>query len=387
MRSRLLGAAAACGLAFAVAACDGAIPKHELPLGFAIKREMDLKGMSPTDPILMRIFKEESKLEVWKKDRSGKFSKLKSYDICKWSGELGPKHKEGDKQAPEGFYHVTPGLMNPNSSYHLSFNLGYPNRFDQSHGRTGAHLMVHGDCLSAGCYAMEDDQIEEIYALAREAFKGGQQSFQVQALPFRMTPENLARHRNSPYAPFWRNLKEGNDHFEVTAEAPQVGVCGRQYVFNANNADLDPQAACPALDVPEAIRTAVAQKQQRDDQKLQVAIAQLESGVIPAQTNVQIAQGGNTVAPAASNGGSGASLMSRIPTFRIPGLGSQRQAPQASPVATTASSVTGYTASVDSVGITDPFAVFDMFVTVDTRTMPKVIAGGRQPFENPARID
>ncbi len=125
------------------------------------------------------------------------------------------------------------GLMNPRSSYYLAFNMGFPNQFDRSYGRTGSHLMVHGDCSSRGCYAMTDEAIAEVYALAREALQAGQDSFQVQAYPFRMTPRNLARHRNNPNMAFWKNLKEGYDHFEVTRQEPQVDVCERRYVFNA----------------------------------------------------------------------------------------------------------------------------------------------------------
>jgi murein L,D-transpeptidase YafK len=104
-----------------------------------------------------------------------------------------PKFQQGDRQAPEGFYAITPDLMNPNSSAYLAINTGFPNAFDQANGRTGQFLMIHGDCSSAGCYAMTDEQIAEIYALAREAFFGGQRSFQVQAYPFRMIPLNMAR--------------------------------------------------------------------------------------------------------------------------------------------------------------------------------------------------
>jgi murein L,D-transpeptidase YafK len=123
--------------------------------------------------------------------------------------------------------------MNPNSQFYLSFNMGYPNAYDKAWGRTGAHLMVHGDCSSRGCYAMTDDQIGEIYALARESFFGGQRAFQVQALPFRMTPRISPSHRNNPNMPFWRMLKEGSDHFEITRQEPKVDVCEKRYVFNA----------------------------------------------------------------------------------------------------------------------------------------------------------
>ena len=128
------------------------------------------KKMSKHSPILVRIFKEEAELEVWKQDTTGRFQILKIYPICRWSGDLGPKLYEGDRQAPEGFYTVTPELMNPNSSFHLAINIGFPNSFDKANNRDGSLLMIHGDCLSSGCYAMTDEQISEIYSLARDSF-------------------------------------------------------------------------------------------------------------------------------------------------------------------------------------------------------------------------
>ena len=165
----------------------------------------------------IRLFKQEAELEVWKQDRSGHFALLKTYPICRWSGDLGPKVREGDRQAPEGFYSITPAQMNPQSAYYLSFNTGYPNAYDRALGHTGSELMVHGDCSSRGCYAMTDEQIAEIYSLGRESFFGGQKSFQLQAYPFRMTPLNMAKHRNNPNMPFWKMIKEGYDHFESDA--------------------------------------------------------------------------------------------------------------------------------------------------------------------------
>ncbi|MBI3435887.1 MAG: hypothetical protein HY056_12555, partial [Proteobacteria bacterium] len=221
-----------------------------------------------------------AELELWKQDGSGRFSILKTYPVCRWSGELGHKIKEGDRQAPEGFYNITAGQMNPNSQYYLSFNLGYPNTFDKAHERTGAHLMVHGDCSSRGCYAMTDEQMGEIYSLARESFFGGQRSFQVQAYPFRMTPLNMARHRNSPHIAFWRMIKEGNDHFELSRQEPKVDVCEKRYVFNAEN-PLDPTAAlkfnpkghCPTYQVPFDLAQAVKEKQQQDNAKYAELVA------------------------------------------------------------------------------------------------------------------
>jgi murein L,D-transpeptidase YafK len=236
---RLFLASAAITAAVVIAGCDSEkIPnisgRHMQPLSEATLAELDTKNMAKESPILIRIFKEESELELWKVDKSGRFALLQSYPICRWSGDLGPKVQEGDRQAPEGFYTITPELMNPTSYYHLAINTGFPNAYDRVNGRTGASLMIHGDCASVGCYAMTDEQIAEIYSLAREAFFGGQRSFQIQAYPFRMNPLNMARHRNSPHLAFWKVLKEGHDHFEVTRKEPKVAVCDKQYVFDAN---------------------------------------------------------------------------------------------------------------------------------------------------------
>ncbi|MES0812842.1 murein L,D-transpeptidase family protein [Roseibium sp. SCPC15] len=259
----------------------GAGPKHLRPVSSSLKRKMTDMNMSSTSPIMIRIFKEESELEVWKQTRSGKFKLLDEFEICKWSGKLGPKFKEGDRQAPEGFYEITPALMNPNSSYHLAFNLGYPNKYDRSHGRTGSHLMVHGACSSRGCYAMTDEQVQDIYALARDSFKGGQRSFQVQAYPFRMTPENMARHRDNEHLAYWKMLKTGYDHFEVTKTPPKVSVCEKKYVFDAttlvDGVPFRASAKCPDYQVSPRIATAVASKQRKDNEKFQQLAARFDA--------------------------------------------------------------------------------------------------------------
>jgi murein L,D-transpeptidase YafK len=278
--ARTLLASAAIACAFALAGCetDGVSPavtaKAMAPLSGDMMTLLEQKNMPKESPILVRIFKEEAELEVWKQDASGQYALLKTYPICRWSGELGPKVKQGDRQAPEGFYSIAPGQMNPNSAWYLSFNLGFPNAYDRANDRTGQFLMVHGDCSSAGCYAMTDEQMGEIYALGREAFLGGQKAFQVQAYPFHMTARNMARHRNNPAMPFWRMLKEGNDHFEATRQEPKVSVCEKRYVFDAETSSrFDPRAKCPVFQVPSEIATPVAAKQQRDEQEFATLVA------------------------------------------------------------------------------------------------------------------
>jgi len=270
-------------IAVAIAGCQpdelGSGPKHMRPLSAEMKGRINDLGMQISSPIMVRIFKDEDTLEVWKQKRNGRYALLKTYAICKWSGKLGPKVKEGDRQAPEGFYTIYPAQMNPNSDYHLSFNLGFPNPYDRALGRTGSHLMVHGACSSRGCYAMEDAQIQEIYSLARDSFRGGQRAFQVQAFPFRMTPENMAKYADNTHMSFWKMLKDGYDHFEVSKIPPKVDYCGRRYVFNAmsenEQSSFNASAACPSYKVPEDLAIAVASKQKQDNAKTEQLVAEL----------------------------------------------------------------------------------------------------------------
>jgi murein L,D-transpeptidase YafK len=256
---------------------------------------LEQKNMPKDSPILVRIFKEESELEVWKQDTSGRYELLKVYPICRWSGDLGPKIKEGDRQAPEGFYPITPGLMNPNSSYYLAINTGFPNVYDRANNYHGDFLMIHGDCSSRGCYAMTDEQIGEIYSLARESFLGGEKEFQVQAYPFRMTPANLARHRNNPNMAFWKMLKIGNDHFMVSHLEPKVDVCEKRYVFDAQSPagsstplSFNPTGRCPAFQVNPEIAGPADEKQRNDEYQL----AQLISRDVPIAPLVTNTDGG-----------------------------------------------------------------------------------------------
>jgi murein L,D-transpeptidase YafK len=275
---RALVTAAALAAGVLLSGCNGEqlspSSKANRPIPDKLLADIETKNMDKASPMLVRLFKQEAELEVWKQDRNGKFALLKTYPICRWSGDLGPKIKEGDRQAPEGFYSITPAQMNPTSAYFLSFNMGYPNAYDKAWGRTGSQLMVHGDCSSRGCYAMTDEQISEIYALGRESFFGGQNAFQVQAYPFRMTAQNMARHRNSPHMAFWKMIKEGNDHFEVTKQEPKVDFCEKKYVFDAEKPAgssrplaFNASAQCPAYQVAPEIAEAVQDKQRQDELK------------------------------------------------------------------------------------------------------------------------
>jgi murein L,D-transpeptidase YafK len=187
-------------------------------------------GVEMGAPVYIRIFKLEHELELWVQ-KNGRYKHFATYPICLWSGRLGPKLKEGDRQAPEGFYTVDSEQLNPNSRMHRSFSLGFPNLYDQSHGRTGSFLMVHGGCASIGCYAVTDPAVDEIWRLVTAALDKGQPRFAVHAFPFRMTQTNLELRKGSKWEGFWTDLKRGYDLFERTRIPPQVGVCKGRYVF------------------------------------------------------------------------------------------------------------------------------------------------------------
>ena len=198
-----------------------------------LEAQLAARGLRYGDPVFLRIFKHERKLELWVRQASGDYVLFRNYGICTYSGALGPKLRQGDLQAPEGFYRVRLGQLNPASAYHLSFNLGYPNAYDRAWGRTGDFLMVHGSCVSIGCYAMGDDNIEEIYTLVEAALRAGQRQVEVHIFPFNFAEPPAANWRTGTWGEFWSNLQEGYDAFEQSKRPPTITVSGRRYVVAA----------------------------------------------------------------------------------------------------------------------------------------------------------
>ena len=197
-----------------------------------LNAQMKGKGLAVGNPVFIRIFKESREMEVWLENQTTKkYVHFKTYKIAAMSGRLGPKQKEGDMQAPEGFYFVNRGRMNPQSRFHLAFNVGYPNTYDKAHARTGSALMVHGNRVSIGCFAMTDYYVEEIYTLCDAALKKGQPFFRVHSFPFRMTDARMAKAKTSPWYSFWQNLYTGYKWFETNKTPPNVSVKSKKYTF------------------------------------------------------------------------------------------------------------------------------------------------------------
>ena len=305
--------AAALVAPLALAGCQGATVSSAFdditagrggkPMPVALQTLLASKGLRRSSPIMLRIFKTENVLEVWKRkgqSADGPYVLVKSYEICKYSGGLGPKFKEGDRQAPEGFYEVGRRLMNPHSKYHLAINMGYPNAYDRAHGRTGSFLMIHGACSSAGCYSMTDPYAEEIYALARDAFLAGQKRIQIQAFPFRMTPKNMAAHRDHEHFAYWRMLKQGYDHFQLTRRPPRVNACGKQYVFNmrpTGEAELPGPMAkraaapgCPPMGMEKGLATAYMTRLNAHNRTFERLVAKAEEREVRELPDVSFEQ-------------------------------------------------------------------------------------------------
>lgn len=232
------------------AAAEGNLPLAGTPDLARLSERLAEKGLKIGAPIMLRAFKSESEFEVWIRKDDGEYVLFATYPVCHWSGTLGPKLREGDKQTPEGFYTVTRRQMHHVGRWPRSLNLGFPNVFDQTQSRNGSHILVHGGCSSVGCFAMTNAVIEEIYGFAERAIAGGQTHVPVHVFPFRLTDANLEQQKESPWHSFWANLKEGFDFVEKTKRAPRISVCDTRYRFRdpapEEGAETGPLAPCGA---------------------------------------------------------------------------------------------------------------------------------------------
>ncbi|MBK4785544.1 MAG: murein L,D-transpeptidase [Pantoea sp. Pent] len=203
----------------------------------------ELKKQLLGTPVFIQIVKEERTLELYSKI-GNEYRLLDSYRICNFSGGLGPKRRQGDFKSPEGFYNVKMNQLKPDSRFYRAINTGFPNQYDRAKGYNGNYLMIHGDCVSVGCYAMTNASMDEIFTYVNAALRNGQQDVQVNIFPFRMTDSNMQRHRYSTYISFWRELQPGYAYFAKYHVPPTVNVTATgQYAVNNTPVMTTPEAA------------------------------------------------------------------------------------------------------------------------------------------------
>ena len=189
-------------------------------------KDLSLEGFQ----LFIRAFKNEKLLEVWIREKNAdQFTLLHTYDFCTSSGSLGPKRKQGDLQIPEGAYYIN--HFNPESNFYLSLGLNYPNASDKilsDQEQPGSSIYIHGNCVTIGCIPLTDDKIKEVYVMAVEARKGGQEKIPVHVFPTRLTDQGISflkkNHAGSGNIDFWENLKKVYDNFEETKKLKAVKV-------------------------------------------------------------------------------------------------------------------------------------------------------------------
>ncbi|MFN3744764.1 MAG: hypothetical protein ACK4TL_08675 [Hyphomicrobiaceae bacterium] len=274
----------------------GTLPPSSAPELSDLGARLAEKGLTEGAPILIRIFKAESVLELWMRKGSS-FVLKATYPICHWTGTLGPKLREGDKQSPEGFYTVGRRQMRHLGRWRYAFNLGFPNLHDKRLDRTGSFILVHGGCSSTGCYAMTQPVQQVIYRLAAAALRGRQDHFQVHIFPFRMTDANMAAHAESPWADFWRDLKAGYDAFEETRLPPRIGICGQRYVVAKAPIGVRTDGPLTRIDPSKAEAAAF------DTSRCGIPVVRVPEPVLAASTPTSVGNGeqaGSTYTPTAA---------------------------------------------------------------------------------------
>lgn len=180
--------------------------------------------------IYLRAFKSEKEIELWGKNKSDlKYTLIKTYDVCRTSGELGPKRKQGDLQIPEGFYHIN--RFNPQSNFYLSLGINYPNKSDRVLGnkaKLGGDIFIHGACVTVGCLPITNDLIKELYIFCVEARNNGQTNIPVTIFPSKLSAKEFAGltdkySSDSDKIGLWTDLKKGYDYFNKTNQLPTIG--------------------------------------------------------------------------------------------------------------------------------------------------------------------
>jgi len=218
---------------FPVFTMSSAVASEQAPFETGVQQQ--LLG----SPVYIQIFKQERTLELYAKVEN-KFQRVGAFRICDFSGGLGNKRREGDFKSPEGFYNIDIHHLKPDSRFYRAINIGFPNDYDRAQGYSGKYLMIHGNCLSIGCYAMTDANMNVIFNYVQAAFNNGQRNVEISIYPFKMTEANMKLNKYSTYINFWRQLEPGYAYFEKYHQPPSVSVIGGNYVVNQTQT-LTPQ--------------------------------------------------------------------------------------------------------------------------------------------------
>lgn len=235
-----------------MASSDLVLPAEEPEIPSELEAAMEADGFRLGAPAFIRIFKADSSLEMWVL-KNGRFELFRRYAVCKWSGVLGPKLAEGDKQSPEGVYFITGGDLMVNARWHRAMNVGFPNQRDRALGLTGSGILIHGKCSSIGCFALTDDIVEDVYEIVEAALEAGQPRVPVHVFPFELTREKLAEQAGHEWSDFWRELKRGHDLFLRDGLPPRTFICAGRYAFQSRRArfvSLEGNPACTPLTRP-----------------------------------------------------------------------------------------------------------------------------------------
>jgi murein L,D-transpeptidase YafK len=201
-----------------------------------LSKAFEAKGLKLGAPVFIRVYKQTSEMELWV-EKGARFVLFKTYGICRWSGGLGPKYYEGDRQSPEGLYRITPADLIVNARWDRAMNINYPNSFDVINGRSGSGILIHGKCGSIGCFAIQDRNVEEVYGAVRAALEGGQAYIPVLSLPFRFADLAPSREDTRQMSEFWADLRRADLLFERDRLPPAAWICDGRYYFADRRGD------------------------------------------------------------------------------------------------------------------------------------------------------
>jgi murein L,D-transpeptidase YafK len=201
-----------------------------------LSKAFEEKGLKLGSPVFIRAYKQTSEMELWV-EKGARYVIFKTYGICRWSGGLGPKYYEGDRQSPEGLYRITSADLIINARWDRAMNINYPNSFDVMNGRTGSSILIHGKCGSIGCFAIQDQNVEEVYAAVRAALEGGQAYIPVLSLPFRFAGLAPSKEDTRQMSEFWADLRRADLLFDRDRLPPSAWICDGRYYFADRRGD------------------------------------------------------------------------------------------------------------------------------------------------------